>query len=266
MALLDQLDGASRLFPIIGDPVRYAQSPVWLTRTLGERGYNGLCVPVEVNEVGLEAVMGGLSASANVDGILVTMPHKTTAFGYCATSDPRASLFGSVSVMRRNPDGTWHGDMLDGLAFVKAQKDKGASIVGARALLVGTGAAGSAIAYAVLAAGVAGLAIHDTDSARVQTLFDQLADVAGDRLREGTPDPSGFDLIFNATPLGLADDDPAPIEVEKLTDRMHVGDVVAGHGVTRLIAAAQEAGCSRADGGDMVAAVQELMADFMLNT
>lgn len=160
--MFEQFSGASRLYPIIGDPVKYMQSPIWLTRTFAERGPNGICVPVEVDTDSLDAVMRGLTASANVDGILVTMPHKNTAFAYCATSDPRARLFAGVSVIRRNPDGTWHGDMLDGLAFVKAQQDNGATIDGARALLVGTGAAGSAIAYALLDAGVAELAVHDT--------------------------------------------------------------------------------------------------------
>jgi shikimate 5-dehydrogenase len=70
----------------------------------------------------LDDVMRGLSSTANVDGVLVTMPHKRTGFGHCATGSERATLLGVVSVMRRNSDGTWHGDMLDGLAFVKAHR------------------------------------------------------------------------------------------------------------------------------------------------
>ena len=54
-----------------------------------------------------------------------------------------AAAFGAVSLMRRNPDGTWHGDMLDGLAFVQAQRERGATIKGRRALLLGAGGAGS---------------------------------------------------------------------------------------------------------------------------
>jgi shikimate dehydrogenase len=93
-----------------------------LTRTFEARGYNGICVPMQVAADDLDPVMAGLTASRNVDGILVTMPHKFTAFTHCATSSERAKLLGVVSVIRRNPDGTWHGDMLDGLAFVKAQQ------------------------------------------------------------------------------------------------------------------------------------------------
>ena len=92
---------------------------------------------MQVTADDLDAVMAGLTASENVDGILITMPHKFTAFAHCATSSERAKMLGVVSVIRRNSDGTWHGDMLDGLAFVKAQTDHGAEPEGARVLLVG---------------------------------------------------------------------------------------------------------------------------------
>ena len=135
--MLSQLSGASRLFPIIGDPVEYAQSPVNLTRTFAERGHNGLCVPLQVRDGDLDVVMAGLTASLNVDGILVTMPHKFTSFAFCTSSSERARLLGVVSVIRRNPDRTWHGNMLDGLAFVKAQQDSGAEIHGASGDVLG---------------------------------------------------------------------------------------------------------------------------------
>ena len=118
--------------------------------------------------------MAGLTASRNVDGILVTMPHKFTVFAHCATSSERAKMLGVVSIIRRNPDRTWHGDMLDGLAFVKAQKDHGAQPEGARVLLVGAGGAGSAIAIALLEAGVGELIICDADESRVAALLNLL--------------------------------------------------------------------------------------------
>jgi shikimate dehydrogenase len=141
--MVDQLSGATRLFPIIGDPIKYVESPMRLTRTFAQRDHNGICFPMQVPAGELDTVMSGLTASRNVDGILVTMPHKFAAFGYCATSSKRARMLGVVSVIRRNPDSTWHGDMLDGLAFVKAQQDHGAELHGARVLLVGARAAPS---------------------------------------------------------------------------------------------------------------------------
>jgi shikimate dehydrogenase len=259
-----RLSGTSRLFPIIGDPIKYVESPMRLTHTFEERDYNGICVPLQVAADDLDAVMAGLAASRNVDGILVTMPHKFTAFAHCATSSERAKILGVVSVIRRNPDTTWHGDMLDGLAFVKAQQDRGAEPDGARVLLVGAGGAGSAIAVAFLEGGVRELIIHDADESRIGTLLDLLSGLGQGRVSAGPPDPTGCDMVCNATPLGMEEGDPLPVDAELLTSTMFVGDVVAGHGLTPFLEAAEAAGCKTANGGHMVEAAQDVMADFML--
>lgn len=264
--MLDQLSGTTRLFPIIGDPIRYVESPVRLTRTFGERGHNGICFPLQVPADDLDAVLTGLGAAQNVDGILVTMPHKFTAFAHCTTSSERARMLGVVSVIRRNPDGSWHGDMLDGIAFVKAQIDHGAQPEGARVLLVGAGGAGSAIAIALLEAGVRELIIHDADDARAATLLDLLSHLGEGRVSAGPADPTGCDLVCNATPLGMEEGDPLPVDAALLTSSMFVGDVIAGHGLTPFLRAAEAAGCQTANGGDMVEAAQDVMADFMLRT
>jgi shikimate dehydrogenase len=192
------------------------------------------------------------------------MPHKFTAFAHCATSSERAKMLGVVSVIRRNPDRTWHGDMLDGLAFVKAQKNHGAQPEGARVLLVGAGGAGSAIAIALLEAGIRELIIHDADASPVATLLDLLSDVGQGWASAGPPDPAGCDLVCNASPMGMDEDDPLPVDAALLSSSMFVGDVIAGHGVTPFLEAARAAGCKTANGDQMVEAAQDLMVDFML--
>lgn len=262
--MLEMLSGETRLFPIIGDPIIYVKVPPQLTNGFAARCHNGICVPMQVPQGSLDHVMRGLSLIPNVDGLLVTMPHKFAAFQHCTTASERAKLFGVVSVMRRNPGGSWHGDMLDGLAFVKAQIDHGAKPNGARVLLVGAGGAGSAIAVALLEAGVRELVVHDSDAARVAQLIALLSEQGKGRIVAGPPDPADCDMVCNATPMGLAPDDPLPVAAHLLTARMFVGDVIAGHGVTPLLRAARLAGCATADGVQMVAAVQEMMLDFML--
>jgi shikimate dehydrogenase len=223
-----------------------------------------VCIPMQVTEEDLDVAMAGLTATFNVDGILVTMPHKFAALSHCASSSERARMLGAVSVMRRNPDRTWYGDMLDGLAFVKAQKGRGAQVEGARALLVGAGGAGRAIAIALLEAGIGELIVHDAAASRVASLLDLTAILGDSRIKPGPPDPTGCDLVFNATPLGMEEGDPLPVDAALLSSSMFVGDVIAGHGVTPFVRAAQDASCNSADGDDMVEAVQDLMADFML--
>jgi shikimate dehydrogenase len=120
--------------------------------------------------------------------------------------------------------------MLDGLAFVKAQQDHGAQPQGARVLLLGAGGAGSAIAITLLESGVRELIIHDTNAARVAELIVLVADLGLGRVRAGSSDATGCDMVCNATPMGMAEGDPLPIAADLLAPSMFVGDVIAGHG------------------------------------
>jgi shikimate dehydrogenase len=263
--MLEMLDGATRLFPIIGNPIKFVKSPQRLTCGFEALGYNAICVPMQIAKDDLSEVMQALTAMENVDGLLVTMPHKFSAFTYCATASDTARMLDGVSVMRRNADGTWHGDMLDGLAFVKAQIKRGACVKDGRALLIGAGASGSAIAIALLVAGVRELIIHDVDVSRSTNLGRLVSDLGQGRVHVGPADPTGCTLVFNATPMGLAYNDPLPVSGELLDPSMFVGDVVAGHGVTPLLSVAQSLGCKTANGVDMVEAVQDMMIKFFLD-
>ena len=263
--MLARLNGETRLYPIIGAPIVYVKSPERLTSGFAARGYNGICVPMQVSQEDLEGVMHGLTLVPNISGLLVTMPHKSTAYSYCTTRSERAKLLEVVSVMRRNPDGSWHGDMLDGLAFVNAQQDQGARPEGARVLLLGAGGAGSAIATALLESGVRELIIYDPNEARVTELLALVGDLGDDKVTAGSADPTGCDMVCNATPLGMNEGDPLPVAADLLAPSMFVGDVIAGHGETPLLSAARATGCKTASGDQMVEAVQEMMLDFMLS-
>ena len=262
--MLELLSGETRLFPILGDPIKYVQSPARLTSSFAARGHNGICVPLQVPNDDLASVMQGLTRIPNIDGLLITMPHKYTAAAYCATRSVPSQLLDVVSVMRRNADGSWHGDMLDGLGFVKAQIDQGAQPDGARVLLVGAGGAGSAIAIALLEAGVRELIVYDTNEPRRTRLLQVVSDIGDDRVTTGPADPTGCDMVCNATPLGMADGDPLPVAAELLTSSMFVGDVIAGHGETPFLSAARAAGCKTANGDQMVEAAQDMIVNFML--
>jgi shikimate dehydrogenase len=262
--LFERLNGETLLYPIIGDPIVFVKSPQRLTAEFEARGHNGICLPMQVPDGQLGSVVRGLGLVPNVRGLLITMPHKTAMFSYCATSSETARLLGEVNIARRNPDGSWHGDMLDGLAFVAAQKKEGAALRGARVFQVGAGGAGSAIAIALLDGGVRELVLHDANQSRVDGLIRILSSFGRGRVLAGPPDPSGCDIVVNATPLGMFPKDPLPIPANLLNASMFVGDVVAGHGVTPFLQAARAAGCKTADGAQMVEAGMHLMPDFLL--
>ena len=103
-----------------------------------------------------------------------------------------------------------------------------------------------------------------SDQSRVATLIQLLSGLGQGRVSAGPPDPTGCDLVCNATPMGMGENDPLPVDAALLRSSMFVGDVIAGHGLTPFLQAAESAGCQTANGGHMVEAAQDVMADFML--
>ncbi|MEY4978919.1 MAG: hypothetical protein RLZZ352_1189 [Pseudomonadota bacterium] len=260
----DLLSGATRVHFIVGDPIAQVKSPAGVTRAYHDHGRNAYVMPAHVSPANLSAWLAGVSLAQNVDGIIVTVPHKFACFDLCATTSNRAAFLHTVNTMRRNADGTWHGDMFDGLGYVAAMQDKGCSPQDKRALLVGAGGAGSAIAHALVTSGVSELAIHEEDTTRRTTLVNRLAGLNLCPVTHGSPDPTGFDIVLNATPVGMKDTDPLPLQANKLVASQFVGCVITQPVVTPLIAAARAKGCATATGADMFAKVRDLMVEFLL--
>jgi shikimate dehydrogenase len=262
--LKEPLSGATRVHFIVGDPIAQVKSPSGVSQAYHDRGHNAYVMPAHVPPADLAAWLAGVSLARNVDGVIVTVPHKFACFDLCSSTTERASFLRAVNTMRRNADGTWHGDMFDGLGFVAALRDNGCAPDRKKVLLVGAGGAGSAIAHALVMAGVRELAIFDADEQRRSTLVDRLASLDRCPITHGSADPTGFDVVINATPVGMQPSDPYPHDVEQLTPNMFVGCVITAPAVTPLIAAARAKGCHTMTGTHMFGRVRDLMVDFLL--
>jgi shikimate dehydrogenase len=264
MANTYALNGETRVFYIVGDPIAQVKSPAAVTQAMNALGHNCVLVPMHVTPADFDRFMTGASLARNLDGIIATVPHKFAAYAHCATASDRAHFLGSANILRRNPDSGWHGDMSDGQGFVSGIRIAGCNPEGRRALLIGAGGAGSAIALALVEAGVTELAIHDTDIARRDALVARLKDKWGTAVHAGSADPSGYALVVNATPIGMRAGDPYPVQVDRLTSDMFVGDVITAPAVPPLIEAARRLGCPTQTGSGMYAAQLDVMRDFLL--
>jgi shikimate 5-dehydrogenase len=258
------LSGATRLNIIVGDPIAQVKAPGGVTKAFAERGHDGVLVPVQVGSEDLPALLAVADRLKNLDGIVVTVPHKFACFAHCSSTSDRASFLGAVNIMRRRKDGGWHGDMVDGLGFVGAVRSKGFDPRGKRALLVGAGGAGSAIAMALVEAGIGELAIHDEDTARRDVLVARLGTLGRANIVAGCSDPAGYDLVGNATPAGMKAGDPLPIDIGKLAPATFVGCVVTAPSIPPLIEAARRLGCPTSTGTEMYNALQSPIVDFLL--
>ena len=268
--MVQNYSGATRVVFVVGDPIAQVKSPAGITAELRSRGVDAICVPAHVRSSDLADFLSVAWRMPNVDGVLVTVPHKVAAVPLCTHLTPGARAIGAVNVLRRMPDG-WRGGMCDGDAFVDALRDAGASVTGQRALLVGAGGAGVAIAHALVTAGVRELAVHDIDAHRRDQVLTQLRRLAVHhevpvQLRSGCREPAGFDLICHASPMGMRDTDPLPVDAAGLRPGTWVGDVITVPAEPPLVAEARRRGCHVSTGEDMFRHVSTRLVNFLLET
>lgn len=261
--MLDNYSGSTRIVPIVGHPIAQVKAPVRVTRAFEARGVDAICVPIHVQPGNFNRFMEAFRHFENAGGLILTVPHKLAAYEYCDDVSDLARFLRSINVIKRTPDGRLQGDMFDGIALLSACRASGCVFEGRRALLVGAGGAGTAIAHAIATAGVSELVISDVDRERSAKLAARLS-AQGHSVRAGNADSGAFDIVINATPLGMRAGDPLPIPATMLTPGVFVGDVVTVPSVPPLIAAARTAGCDTSTGSDMSNAVCELMVDFLI--
>ncbi len=247
------INGHTRLIPHIGYPTHSFKAPLIYNPFFENRGVNVLVVPMACEADNFEPLLRSLFRLGNIAGALITMPHKVRTAELVDELSPAARIAGACNAVRLGSGGQLQGDMFDGEGFVRGLLRKGVSLRGKRALVVGAGGVGSAIAASLAAAGVAGLGLFDLQAAsaeglgaRLQQHYPALQVMAGHR------DPAGFDVVVNATPLGMNEGDPLPIDTARLDPATFVGEVVMRTEMTAFLRAAQQRGCRVQIGSDML--------------
>lgn len=257
------IDGATRIYAIIGDPIRQARSPSVYNPLIRASGRNAVLVPWHAQPDAFAAAMTGLLATSNVDGIVVTFPYKQDVLGFADIVLPRAAEVGAANALRRDRSGRWVADMFDGVGLVRAVEAGGRSVAGSRAWVVGAGGAGSAIAHALAAAGAASINVSDLDTERQRRLGAGLAAAhPGLQVATGPAPLRDVTLLVNATTVGLGDDRRLPIEIDGLTTATTVVDIVPRAGGTPLLEKARAQGCMTIAGSAMVEGQAAAVLEF----
>lgn len=247
------INGRTRVIAHIGYPTESFKAPLIYNPWFERQRIDAVVVPMACRAEDYAALLRPLFRVANLHGALVTMPHKVATVALLDACSTAVTIAGSCNAIVKRDDGTLAGDMFDGEGYVRGAKRKGFRFAGARCLVVGSGGVGSAIAASIAAEGVATLSLFDTRASAAEALAERLRmHYAGIDVRTGSRDPSGYDMVVNATPLGMGDDDPLPFDVTRLDPGTFVGEVVMRREVTPLLQAAQARGCPFQVGTDML--------------
>ncbi len=247
------INGHTVIIPHIGYPTHSFKAPLIYNPYFAAHGINALVVPMACQPDNFEALLRSLFKLGNTQGALITMPHKVTTVGLVDEVLPAAAIAGAVNAVRLGPQGQLQADMFDGEGFVRGVQRKGLKLQGARALVVGSGGVGCAIAASLAGAGVAALALYDLNTASSLALGERLKKHYPQlKVSTGSKDPAGFDLVVNATPLGMNEGDPLPVDVSRLDASTFVGEVVMRTDMTAFLSAAQARGCRVQIGSDML--------------
>jgi shikimate dehydrogenase len=247
------INGNTDIIAHIGYPTHTFKSPMIYNPYFEASGVNAVVVPMACKIENFPTFLQSVFTLENICGALITMPHKVSTVGLLDEVTAAVRVAGACNAVKRLPDGRLVGDMFDGVGFVRGVQRKGFELTGKRVLVVGTGGVGSAIAASLAGAGVAAISLFDVNSASCEALALRLKDNHPQiELRTGSNDPTDHDLVVNATPMGMSDGDPLPLDVSRLSPDTFVGEVVMRRETTAFLAAAQARGCRTQVGTDML--------------
>ena len=247
------IDGKTKLIAHLGYPTESFKAPMIYNPYFTKHGINAVVIPMGCKPDDFPEFFKLLFRLSNVHGALITMPHKVPIVALLDEVSVSVKVAGACNAVRVEPNGKLIGDMFDGEGFVRGILRKGRKLANARVLIAGNGGVGSAIAASFAKAGSAELALFDAYAPMMNGLAERLrANYPNLKVTVGSNDPSGYDVVVNATPLGMKPDDPLPMDVNRIAPQTFVGEVVMKAEITPFLAAARERGCEYQIGTDML--------------
>jgi len=243
--------GTTTFFAMIGSPVTQVKSPGYFNTYFARNNIDAVMVAMDIPKGKVRSFLALMRATENFGGCIVTIPHKQQVVRYVDELSARARELSAVNVIRVEK-GRLIGDMVDGLGFMVALKSHGLSMKGKRAAIIGGGGVGAAISHAIAQAGAREIVIREIRKACHSYLRAMLKRVnPGIRVSFDLSSLEDFDLVVNATPIGMNEDRRLPFPVDTLSPPTLVADVVTNPKVTPWLREARKKGCRVQYGEEM---------------
>lgn len=254
---MTDIPGNTDLYLIPGDPVINVRLPRMFNAVFERCGINAVMLPVQVRARDFAVWLKASFLARNVKGMVIAPPHKPLAVDLLDGCGLFARVAGSVNVIRRTHTGDLEGDLFDGEGIVGALDRAGMAFRGQRVLILGAGVSAAAIGVSLAEGGgdngARHIAFYDPApgkaagvAARIDAAFDTRVSVAA------SDDPADYDLVINATSVGLKPEDELPCDVARMAPHAALFDILLRNQPTPLVQATRARGLRAEPGFEML--------------
>jgi 3-dehydroquinate dehydratase/shikimate dehydrogenase len=230
---LEQVDAATRVYGVAGDPIEHSLSPVIMNTALRRENVNGVYVPLHAKT--LKDLIHCVR-EIPIHGLSVTMPYKQAIIEYLDNSDAHTAKIGACNTVVRGQEGKLFGFNTD-IAGVLRPLEQRVAIDGTKVLVLGAGGAARAAVFGLKERG-AEVWILNRTAAKAQKLARQ---AKARTIKRADLRKTAFDVIINATPVGMGSTRDCPLKEDEVQAKV-VFDMVYDPVETRLLQVARAKG------------------------
>lgn len=239
---IERVDSATRVYGVAGDPISHSLSPAIMNAALRRENVNGVFLALHAKS--LKDLMACVK-EIPIQGLAVTMPYKETIIPFLDNADPQTTKIGACNTVVRSQEGKFYGFNTDTAGVVRPLEQR-MPLQDARILVLGAGGAARAAVFGLKERG-AQIWILNRSAVSAQKLARQ---AKARCIKRGDLKRLDFDVIINATPVGMGNVRESPLNADEIKARL-VFDMVYDPAETRLLQLAKERGAEVIAGSEM---------------
>jgi 3-dehydroquinate dehydratase / shikimate dehydrogenase len=223
---IEMVDAATQVYGVVGDPVSHSLSPIMMNTAFRRETVNAVFLGLHAKT--LKDLMSCVQ-EIPIRGMSVTIPYKQEIVAALANSDPLTRQIGACNTVVRGQDGKLYGFNTD-VAGVTVPLEQRLTLAGAKILVVGAGGAARAAVFGLKNKG-AEVFVTNRTAEKGQTLARQ---AKAKYMKRADVAKSSFDVIINATPVGMGANKQSPLEEKELNTKF-LFDLVYNPAETKLV-------------------------------
>ena len=260
--------GSTKIYGCLADPIDHVKAPTIFTSIFKEKNINAVMIPIHVDKDNLENVIASLKTIKNFEGMTITIPHKKSVANLCDYLEHDAEFTESVNWIKFNRDRKLIGNNFDGQGFVYGFLSQNFIIKNKKICVFGAGGAAVSIVCSLAKQKIKSLKIINRNFDKANELMRKVKIIEKNLLVEVDEyndkcSLKDYDIIINATSLGLNSNDKLPFDMRKTAPKSVIADIIMQPSETELLKQAKKLGRSVHYGKYMIDSQIDLVGNFL---